>query len=122
MTGIDYSLFKFKKDMPSAGRKIIKERQAKTHETKVRKAVNLRDKHRCFFPKCRKIAYDKHHTVYRSKGGKWETDQIVSGCRLHHSWVHNKLIELHGNPDKPPLTVLPTTFGLKAKIVVPSRE
>jgi hypothetical protein len=119
---IDWTGFKFGKGMPAAGRKIVKTRQAKALETKVRNKVNARDKHRCFFPGCRSRGIAKHHLVFRSQGGAWSTGNIVSGCPTHHQWVHGGLIELIGNPDKPPLKVLPTTLGKQAGIIIPERR
>lgn len=119
---VDYTGFKFGKGMPKSGEQILKGRAAKAVELKVRKKVDLRDGHRCFFPNCKKTATHKHHQVYRSRLGTWTTENIVSGCTAHHRWVHDGLIELHGNPDKPPLKVVLTTLGRKAKIRIPERK
>lgn len=118
---IDWTGFAFGKGMPRSGEKIIKDRAEKAVELKVRKKVDKRDGHRCFFPNCKKTAHHKHHQVYRSHQGKWTTDNIVSGCTEHHRWVHDGLIELHGNPDKPPLKVVRTSLGKQAKIRIPER-
>lgn len=69
----------------------------------------------------RDLAKHKHHTVYRSRGGSWDTKQIVSACPLHHRWIHDGLIELHGNPDKPPMRVLLTALGRAAKMSISQR-
>lgn len=119
---IDYTDFAFGKGMPRSGEKVIKGRAAQKVERKVRQAVNARDKHRCFFPGCKVSASHKHHTVYRSRGGSWDTKKIVSGCPVHHRWIHDGLIELHGNPDKPPMQVRLTTLGRKAKLHLPARN
>jgi hypothetical protein len=100
---IDWSLFRFGKGTPRSVVKIAKDRAAKAQETRTRKKVDKRDKHRCFYPNCRVPACHKHHQIYRSKGGTWTADNIVSGCNKHHRWVHDGLIRLVGNPDKPPL-------------------
>lgn len=118
---IDYTGFAFGKGTPRIVEKIVKARKAKSVELKVRKKVDARDKHQCFFPNCKKTARHKHHKVYRSHLGKWTTDNIVSGCDEHHRWVHDGLIELRGNPDKPPLKVVRTALGKQAKIRVPER-
>lgn len=118
---IDYSLFTFGKGKPQSVVKLEQQRAAKTQEAKVRQKVNARDKHRCFWSKCLETAFHKHHKVYRSHGGKWETENIVSGCNLHHKWVHDGLIRLIGNPDKGPLEIELTALGKVAKIRVPKR-
>ena len=116
---IDYTGFLFGKGMPREVERLKKQRAEKATELRVRRKVNARDKHRCFFPKCQEQAFHKHHKVYRSQGGKWETENIVSGCSLHHRWVHKGLIRLVGNPDTPPLAIELTTLGRAAKIRVP---
>lgn len=118
---IDYSLFKFGKGPPRAVEQLKKTRAKKRTERVCREKVNKRDKLRCFFPNCRERAFHKHHKVYRSAGGKWETDNIVSGCSLHHKWVHAQLIRLVGNPDVAPVDVELTELGRKAKLRIPKR-
>lgn len=90
-------------------------------ERQVRAKVNARDKHRCVLPGCMASASHKHHVVYRSRGGAWDTKHIVSACPLHHRWIHDGLITLHGNPDKPQLMVELTAIGRKAKIRIQKR-
>lgn len=102
--------------------KLEKRRAAQQTERRVRRAVNARDHHRCFFPNCRERAFHKHHQIFRSKGGKWETENVVSGCGLHHGWVHRGLIRLVGNPDNPPLEIERTALGRAAKIRIPQRR
>ena len=104
---------------PRSVEKIERERHRKAQELRTRKKINARDQHRCFFPGCRERAFHKHHKTYRSRGGKWETENIVSGCARHHRWVHDKLIRLIGNPDKPPMKIELTALGLAAKIRLP---
>jgi hypothetical protein len=118
----DTSIFKFAKPAPRSVVKIVKDRAAKAQETRTRKKVDKRDKHRCFYPNCRIPACHKHHQIYRSKGGTWTADNIVSGCNKHHRWVHDGLIRLVGNPDKPPLGVELTKLGREAKIHIPDRR
>lgn len=116
---IDYSIFKYGKGKPRAIVKIDKQRAAKTTERRVREKVNARDKRRCFWPRCQELAFHKHHKVYRSRGGKWETENIVSGCTRHHKWVHDGLVRLIGNPDVAPVEVELTKLGRDAKIRIP---
>jgi 5-methylcytosine-specific restriction endonuclease McrA len=114
-----YASCAFPKGTPQSVVKLKKAREEKATERKVRAKVNARDKHRCFWPTCKETAFHKHHKVYRSLGGKWETENIVSGCTTHHRWVHDGLIRLVGNPDKPPLEIELTRLGREAKIRVP---
>lgn len=111
----------FPKTTPRSVVKLKKARALKATETRVRKKVNKRDKHRCFWPNCREKAYHKHHKVYRSHGGKWESENVVSGCGQHHKWVHDGLIRLIGNPDVAPVEVELTTLGREARIRIPRR-
>ena len=113
---IDFTGFAFPKGMPQSGERVIKKRQIKAAESKIRKQVIARDQHRCFFPGCKVKAVEKHHQVYRSKGGAFTPTNLVSGCSLHHRWVHDGLIRLHGNPENPPLRVVLTALGRDAKI------
>ncbi len=121
MSVIDYALLKFGKGHPRSVEKLQQRRRAQDIERQVRRKVNLRDGHRCFWPGCWEPAFHKHHKVYRSKGGKWETENIVSGCACHHRWVHDGLIRLVGNPDKPPLDIELTRLGREARIRLPRR-
>lgn len=118
----DKSIFKFPKGAPRAAEQLDKKRTAAKQERRTRKAVNARDRHRCFFPSCKDTAFHKHHKVYKSAGGQWETDNIVSGCALHHKWVHAKLIRLIGNPDVAPVEVELTDLGKKARLRIPKTE
>lgn len=121
---IDYSPLGgllFPKPTPRSVVKLKKARNLKATETRVRQKVNTRDKHRCFWPTCHETAFHKHHQVYRSHGGKWATDNVVSGCGRHHRWVHDGLIRLIGNPDVAPVDVELTALGEAAKIRLPKR-
>jgi hypothetical protein len=116
---IDYTGFAHPKGKPRSVEKLEKQRSLKAQETRTRKKVDTRDQHRCFWPGCHERAVQKHHQVYRSHGGTWETDNVISGCARHHRWVHDGLIRLIGNPDKPPLEIAVTTLGREVKIRVP---
>lgn len=116
-----YANCAIKKGTPRSVEKLAKTRAAEKQERTTRTTVNARDKHRCFWPGCKETAFHKHHKVYRSKGGKWETENIVSGCGVHHKWVHDKLIRLVGNPDVAPVGVELTPLGRAAKIRIPKR-
>lgn len=119
---IDYSVLKFNKGTPREIVRLERRRASKTTERRIREKVNDRDQRRCFWIGCRDVAYHKHHKVYRSRGGKWETENIVSGCALHHRWVHKGLIRLIGNPDVAPLEIELTKLGREARIRVPARR
>lgn len=124
MGAIDYgpsSGLLFPKSAPRSVVKLKQQREAKTVEAKVRKKVNNRDKHRCFWTGCREVAFHKHHKVYRSRGGKWETENIVSGCGRHHAFVHDGLIRLIGNPDKAPVDIELTKLGREARLRLPRK-
>lgn len=121
---IDYSPsggLLFPKGEPRSVAKLKKARSLKATETRVRKKVNARDKHRCFWTGCREVAFHKHHQVYRSRGGKWQSENVVSGCHRHHKWVHDGLIRLIGNPDVAPVEIEITKLGELAKLRIPKR-
>jgi hypothetical protein len=93
-------------------------------ERAARKAVDARDHHRCFFPRCRAYAGEKHHVTARSVRGKtiWRTDDLLSACSVHHGWFKAQLIRVKGNPDRGPVTVQLTVLGRKSGIRVPTQE
>lgn len=121
---IDFTGFAFPKGTPRAAVKLTNERDAKAEERACRKAVDARDQHRCFLPGCKVRASEKHHIVSSSVRGKriWRSDDIVSACGTHHSWVKAGLIRISGNPDRGPVTVEPTALGLEAGIRIPKRR
>ena len=112
----------FPKPVPRSVVKLAKDRAAKAQETRTRTKVNARDRHRCFWPTCHEMAFHKHHQIYRSHGGKWESENVISGCHRHHRWVHDGLIRLVGNPDTHPIDIELTSLGHAAKIRVPKRR
>lgn len=62
-------------------------------------AVKKRDKGRCVVPGCKEASDHLHHITYRSKGGKWRTENICSLCSAHHQLVHLGKIDIEGNAD-----------------------
>lgn len=118
---IDYSGMRFSKGTPRVVVKMQKARLADAVETKCRKKVNRRDGGRCFFPRCKTRASDKHHVRPRSLGGAWTSSNILSSCRVHHDWFKAQLIRISGNPDRKTVKVHLTTLGKEAGIRVPTR-
>ncbi len=116
---IDYTGFGFPKGPPRSVRKLEQQRKAKATEARVRKQVNVRDKHRCLWAGCRAPAHHKHHQVYRSRGGATASENLVSVCATNHRWVHDGLIRLVGNPDKGRVVVIITALGKAARIRLP---
>lgn len=121
---IDYSGFKFHKGTPRAVSKLERQREAAKEERDCRAAVDARDQHRCFFPRCRTKATEKHHILSRSVRGQtiWRTDDILSACQEHHRWFKAALITVSGNPDKGPVQVALTSLGEAANIRIPERR
>lgn len=124
---IDYTnpaIFAFPKGTPRAASKIERKRDAAKEERECRAKVDARDKHKCFFPRCRKRANEKHHMVSSSVRGArvWRTDDILSACTEHHSWFKAGLIAVAGNPDVAPVVVSLTKLGEDAKIRIPERK
>ena len=69
-------------------------------ERECRAAVLKRDKGRCVVPGCKDKGVHKHHIVYRSRGGKWDSRNVCSLCVSHHAFVHAGRITISGNADE----------------------
>jgi hypothetical protein len=55
----------------------------------LRRAVLLRDQHRCRVPGCRNATFlDLHHIELRSEGGRNNLENIVTTCGAHHRAAH----------------------------------
>jgi HNH endonuclease len=55
----------------------------------LRRAVLLRDQHRCCVPGCRNAIFlDLHHLQPRSQGGGNDAENLVGICCAHHRAVH----------------------------------
>ncbi len=55
----------------------------------LRRAVLLRDQHRCRVPGCRNATFlDIHHVELRSEGGRNELENIITACSAHHRAAH----------------------------------
>jgi hypothetical protein len=100
---IDYSGFAIPKVRDGESRVETKraDRLSKAEqERNCRIAVKKRDKGRCVVPGCKEASDHLHHIQYRSKGGKWRTENIASLCAGHHSLVHLGKIDISGNADE----------------------
>lgn len=98
--GIDTSMLKYGKPEPRVVAKREKRLTKLEQERLCRAAVRLRDKGRCVVPGCKELSQHLHHIVYRSKGGKWRTENICSLCVAHHALVHGGKITISGNADE----------------------
>lgn len=121
---IDYSALAFPKGRPRVAVKRAAKKDLAAEERACRAKVDKRDKRRCFFPKCKAYAGEKHHIVASSVRGKreWATNDILSSCTEHHRWFKAGLITVKGNPDRGPVQVAVTALGAKESIVVPPRS
>jgi Holliday junction resolvase RuvA-like protein len=55
----------------------------------LRRAVLLRDQHRCQVPGCRNTTFlDLHHIQLRSEGGRHELENMLTICGCHHRATH----------------------------------
>jgi hypothetical protein len=56
----------------------------------LRRAVLLRDEHRCQVPGCRNATFlDLHHIQLRSEGGRHELGNMLTLCGCHHRATHS---------------------------------
>lgn len=77
-------------------RRLTKDEQ----ERLCRVLVHQRDKRHCVVPGCKERTAHLHHIQYRSRGGKWTTQNICSLCVAHHHLVHNGYLTISGNADE----------------------
>ena len=103
MLPIDYSVFAIPKtpkgQKPIAEAKREKRLDKAQQERTCREAVKRRDKGKCVVPGCKERSDHLHHIVYRSRGGKWRSENIASLCASHHAMVHLGKIQIAGNAD-----------------------
>lgn len=88
------------KPRPHVFDKRDRQRDAEAMERSVRAAVNERDERRC---RCcgRKEQLHLHHLTYRSKGGPWSTENLVTLCQFCHALIHARQLWILGkNADK----------------------
>jgi hypothetical protein len=63
-----------------------------------RRAVLLRDRHRCRVPGCRNATFvDVHHIILRSEGGSHATDNLITLCGAHHRAAHVGALRVEGS-------------------------
>jgi len=68
----------------------------------LRRAVLLRDQHRCRVPGCRHASYlDLHHIELRSEGGSNSVENILSVCSSHHRALHRGELVVEGTASAP---------------------
>jgi len=96
---IDYSRAAWPKGTPRVVDRIQRKADLAAQERACRKAVKARDQGRCVVPRCRATGKHLHHLVYRSRGGKWRTANVISLCVLHHQLVHAARLWITGNAD-----------------------
>lgn len=104
---VDYSVFdngygipKHRSGDSRAEAKRAKRLDKETQERICREAVKRRDKGKGVIPGCKDRSEHMHHITYRSKGGKWRSENICSLCPSHHSMVHLGKIQISGNADE----------------------
>jgi hypothetical protein len=65
----------------------------------LRRAVLLRDQHRCQVPGCRNTAFlDLHHIQLRSEGGHHELGNLLTICGCHHRATHRGTLLIENDP------------------------
>jgi hypothetical protein len=63
-------------------------RRTRDWNTAQRRAIAIRDAHRCRFPGCHNTIIDIHHLHWWSLGGPTDIDNGLSLCARHHTLVH----------------------------------
>jgi hypothetical protein len=72
-------------------------RATQTIPPALRRAVPLRDQHRCQVPGCRHAAFvDLHHLQTRESGGRHEPDNLLTLCGAHHRAAHRGELSIEG--------------------------
>ncbi len=73
----------------AAGRVVRTGRRTRSVRAGIRRALEIRDQHRCAFPSCTHTRFlDAHHIEHWVDGGATELDNLVLLCRRHHTFVH----------------------------------
>jgi hypothetical protein len=64
----------------------------------LRRAVLLRDQHRCQVPGCNNVTWlDIHHIELRSEGGRHAMENLICICAPHHRAAHRGIITIDRN-------------------------
>jgi hypothetical protein len=64
----------------------------------LRRAVLLRDQHRCRVPGCKNATFlDLHHIELRSEGGRNELGNVITLCGAHHRAAHRGQLVLESD-------------------------
>ena len=72
-------------------------RAAQSVPPALRRALILRDEHRCRVPGCRNATFvDLHHIQWRSEGGRHGPDNLITLCSAHHRAVHRGRLRIAG--------------------------
>ncbi len=90
----------------------------------MRRALDVRDQHRCRFPGCTHTLFvEAHHIIHFAVGGATELKNLVNLCRRHHTFVHEYGYTIVGDVTKPgPLTfVAPGRRSLMTVLPPPPR-
>ena len=65
----------------------------------LRRAVLLRDRHRCRVPGCTNTHYvDVHHIRPRAEGGRNTLENLITLCTAHHRATHRGELIIEGSP------------------------
>jgi len=65
----------------------------------LRRAVLLRDRHRCRVPGCTNTHYvDVHHIRPRAEGGRNTRENLITICTAHHRATHRGELIIEGSP------------------------
>jgi hypothetical protein len=115
---IDYTGFAIPKFREGDSRAEARRQKRLSHqqdERTCREAVHRRDKGKCVIPGCKERSAHLHHILYRSKGGRWRTQNICSLCPSHHAMVHAGRIQISGDADVE-LFITGDTAALKFKL------
>ena len=73
-------------------------RATQTVPPALRRAVLLRDQHRCQVPGCNNVTWlDVHHIELRSEGGRHAMENLICVCAGHHRAAHRGKITIDRN-------------------------
>jgi len=67
---------------------------------RLRRRVLAREAGRCGNPRCRHRADHCHHIVFRSRGGKTESENEVAVCTTCHALIHAGLLRVSGRANE----------------------